>query len=76
VSRFFWICLGGAFGTGARYLVSGWALAVLGTIEVVDTPEHMERLLPILDGMVSEGLVTMETVRVLKYSPGQRPLET
>jgi CrcB protein len=28
--RFFWICLGGAVGTGARYLVSGWAVALLG----------------------------------------------
>jgi CrcB protein len=31
VSRFFWICLGGAVGTGARYLLSGWALDALGT---------------------------------------------
>jgi CrcB protein len=31
VSRFGWICLGGAFGTGARYLLSGWMLATLGT---------------------------------------------
>jgi len=31
VSRFFWICLGGAAGTGARYLLSGWALQILGT---------------------------------------------
>jgi fluoride exporter len=30
VSRFLWICAGGAFGTGARYLLSGWALAALG----------------------------------------------
>ena len=30
-SRFLWICLGGAFGTGARYLISGWALLILGT---------------------------------------------
>jgi fluoride exporter len=29
--RFLCICLGGAVGTGARYLVSGWALATLGT---------------------------------------------
>jgi len=28
--RFLWICLGGAVGTGARYLLSGWALRVLG----------------------------------------------
>lgn len=31
MGRFFWICLGGAAGTGARYLISGWALAILGT---------------------------------------------
>jgi CrcB protein len=30
VSRFLWICLGGAAGTGARYLLSGWALQILG----------------------------------------------
>ena len=30
MSRFFWICLGGAVGTGARSLVSGWAVALLG----------------------------------------------
>ena len=28
--RFLWICAGGAFGTGARYLLSGWAAATLG----------------------------------------------
>jgi fluoride exporter len=30
VSRFLWICAAGALGTGARYLLSGWALALLG----------------------------------------------
>ena len=30
MSRFFWICAAGAVGTGARYLISGWALAALG----------------------------------------------
>jgi CrcB protein len=29
--RFLWICLGGAAGTGARYLLSGWLLRALGT---------------------------------------------
>ncbi|HSQ00419.1 MAG TPA: fluoride efflux transporter CrcB [Candidatus Dormibacteraeota bacterium] len=28
--RLFWICLGGAFGSGARYLISGWVLDYLG----------------------------------------------
>ena len=30
MSRFLWICAAGALGTGARYLISGWVLAVLG----------------------------------------------
>ena len=42
-------------------------------IEVVDTAEQMDRLVPILDEMVGEGLVTMEKVRVLKYAPGTKP---
>ena len=31
MSRFFWICLGGAVGTGARYLIALWAPRALGT---------------------------------------------
>ncbi len=31
ISRFLWICLGGAVGTGARYLISVWAVVILGT---------------------------------------------
>jgi CrcB protein len=30
MSRFLWISFGGALGTGARYLISGWALKILG----------------------------------------------
>jgi CrcB protein len=30
MSRFLWICLGSALGGGARYLLSGWVLKVLG----------------------------------------------
>lgn len=37
-------------------------------IEVVDTEEQVEQLKPILEEMVSEGLVTMEKVQVLKYA--------
>ena len=31
MARFLLICLGGAFGTGARYLLGGWAQRALGT---------------------------------------------
>jgi PII-like signaling protein len=37
-------------------------------IEIVESEDRMERLTEILDEMVSEGLVTMEKVRVLKYA--------
>ncbi len=30
MQRFLWICLGGALGSGARYLVAGWAQRWLG----------------------------------------------
>ena len=36
-------------------------------IEIVDTEEKINLLLPLLDEMVPEGLVTLEDVRVLKY---------
>ena len=70
----------GIGGFGARSVLHTTLLERLSqdlplVIEIVDTQEHMERLLPVLDEMVTEGLVTMETVRVLKYSPGQRPLD-
>ena len=36
-------------------------------IEIVDSEENINKLLPCLDDMVQEGLVTLEDVRVLKY---------
>jgi hypothetical protein len=41
-------------------------------VEIVDTEEQALRLRPILDEMVAEGLVTMEKVTVLRYSPGPK----
>jgi PII-like signaling protein len=36
-------------------------------VEIADTEEHIERVLPILDEMVGDGLVTMERVHVIAY---------
>ena len=36
-------------------------------VEIVDTQEKIEKFLPVLDGMMSSGLVTMEKVQVLQY---------
>jgi hypothetical protein len=69
--------LRGIAGFGARSVLHTTHILRLSedlpvVIEVVDTEEHVQRLLPILDEMVGEGLVTMETVRVIRYSPGKR----
>lgn len=36
-------------------------------IEIVDCEEQIQRLLPHLDLMVKEGLVTLEKVQIIKY---------
>ena len=36
-------------------------------IEIVDTEERIQQILPVLDEMVGDGLVTMETVHVIAY---------
>ena len=38
-------------------------------IEVVDTRENIDRVLPKLDEMIDEGMVTMERVSVVRYAP-------
>jgi len=36
-------------------------------VEIVDSAEKIDLLLPIIDEMVREGLVTLEKVRVIQY---------
>jgi PII-like signaling protein len=36
-------------------------------IEIVDSEENINRFLPLLDGMMSSGLITLEKVQVLQY---------
>jgi PII-like signaling protein len=36
-------------------------------IEIVDSEENVNKMIPLLDEMVTDGLVTLEDVRVLKY---------
>jgi len=38
-------------------------------IEIADSPERIHNFLPALDEMVSEGLVTLERVRIILYRP-------
>jgi len=37
--------------------------------EVVDGQQNIDRVMPQIDAMVGEGLITMEKVRVLRYAP-------
>src|SRR5437879_13919157 len=36
-------------------------------IEIVDTPEQIDRVVPILDEMVAEGMLTLERVHIVSY---------
>ncbi|HWP92628.1 MAG TPA: DUF190 domain-containing protein [Thermodesulfobacteriota bacterium] len=41
-------------------------------IELVDTEENLNRILPFLNETVREGLVTMEKVKIIKYRHADR----
>jgi len=36
-------------------------------VEIVDTQENIDRLMPFIDEHVTEGLVTLEKMRVIRY---------
>lgn len=70
--------LRGVAGFGARSVVHTTRILRLSEdlpviLEIVDSEERVGALTPILDEMVTEGLITMEKVRVLRYAPGDRP---
>ncbi len=41
-------------------------------IEIVDSEAYINRLLPFLDEVIDDGLVTMERVRVIRYTAATR----
>jgi PII-like signaling protein len=66
----------GVAGFGAHSLIHTSSILRLSQdlpviVEIVDTEAEVERLRPILDEMVGEGLVTMEKVTVLRYRSGR-----
>ena len=45
-------------------------------VEIVDTEAQIDRFLPLLDGMITSGLVTLEKVRAIHYRSARgRPAE-
>jgi uncharacterized protein len=66
----------GVAGFGAASVIHTTSIVDLSAdlpvlIEVVDDQEHIDKLLPILDEMITNGaLVTIEKIRVIKYAAG------
>lgn len=42
-------------------------------VELVDSQEKIDSFLPVLDGMMTSGLITMEKVQVLQYGKTKNP---
>ncbi|HWC03408.1 MAG TPA: DUF190 domain-containing protein [Methylomirabilota bacterium] len=64
--------LKGVAGFGARSLLHTASILRLSAdlplvIEVVDSQEHLAKVLPEIDAMMGGGLITMEKVRVIRY---------
>jgi hypothetical protein len=64
--------LRGALGYGASSVLHTAKLLELSDdlpiiVEIVDTAERIASFLPILDGMMSSGLITLEKVKVMQY---------
>lgn len=67
----------GVAGFGANSIIHTTHLLDLSAdlpvvIEVVDTDTHVERLLPILDEMMDDGMVTMEKVKIIRYRASEK----
>ena len=65
--------LRGIQGYGAKSRLHTATILRLSTdlpivIEIVDAEEKINAFLPVVDELVTEGLVTLEAVRVLKYA--------
>jgi PII-like signaling protein len=42
-------------------------------IEMVDTEERIDAILPLLDPMISEGMITVERVHIVSYRASKTP---
>jgi len=67
--------LRGVLGFGAKSHLHTASLLRLSqhlpvVVEIIDTQQNIDRVLPLLDEFLTEGLVTCEKVRVLRYAPG------
>jgi PII-like signaling protein len=70
--------LRGVAGFGAKSHIHNAAILDISNnlplvIEAVDTEQAIRAVLPKLDPMIAEGLVTLETVEVIRYKPVNKP---
>jgi PII-like signaling protein len=69
--------LRGIAGFGAKSHLHSAHLLTLSqdmpmVIECVDTRENLDRIMPKIDEMISDGLVTLENVEVIRYAPKEK----
>jgi PII-like signaling protein len=69
--------LRGPMGFGASSIIHSAKIVRLSSdlpivVEIVDTEAKIHDFLPILDEMVTEGMITLETVQVLRYRGRER----
>jgi PII-like signaling protein len=69
--------LRGITGFGAKSHLRSANLLALSqdlpmVVECVDTKENIDRIMPKIDEMVSEALVTLEKVEVIRYAPKKK----
>jgi len=67
--------LRGVMGFGAKSHMHSAHLLRLSqdlpmVVEVVDGKEQLDRVMPEVEKMVTEGLITLEKVNVIRYAPG------
>lgn len=66
--------LRGVAGFGAASIIHAAGILKLSAdlpliIEVVDSEEHLNQILPEVDRMMGGGLITLEKIRVVRYAP-------
>ena len=70
--------LRGVIGFGAHSRLHTYKILRLSedlpiVIEIVDAQEKIDAFIPQIDEIVQEGMITMESVRVIKYRAGNFP---
>lgn len=69
--------LKGIMGYGAHSLLHTTKILRLSqdlpvVIEMVDSEENLNKILPFLDEVVTEGMITMERMHILQYREGEK----